>query len=147
LLARIEVEDAALVLRPLMPGDERLIFNSWLNSYREGAQGAREVTRNLYFSQHHRLIERVLHRGVVVVAADATEPANILGYAVGERVGGLAVVHYVYVKAPFRNVGIGSALLKSLCAGAEGVHHSHATRAGVQLVKRFKSVFNPYLAH
>jgi GNAT superfamily N-acetyltransferase len=146
-LARIEIGDSALVVRTMTPGDERLIFSSWLKSYREGATGSREITRSVYFVQHHHLIEALLARGIVLVAADAGDPTNILGYAVGEHKGPVAVVHYVYVKAPFRNIGIGRMLAHGLVNGCESVHHSHTTAAAAQLVKRFKSVFNPYLAH
>jgi hypothetical protein len=146
-LARIKLDDAALVLRPMIPGDERFIFSSWLRSYREGARSARDVSRSIYFIEHHRLVERLLGRGRALIAADAEDPTNILGYVVGERTGPVAIIHYAYVKAPFREIGIARLLTSALVNGSEGVLHSHSTVAAAKLVKRFNSVFNPYLSH
>ncbi len=145
LLARIELEDgAATIVRPLAEADHAFIFSSWLKSYRGSAT---DVSSAVYFAQHHRLVDRLLKRSVVLIAANADDLTQILGYLVCEEVAGVAVVHYVYVKAPFRNLGIASHLMRAACGMARGVHHSHATSAGHQLARRFHSVFNPYLAH
>lgn len=147
MLARIEIGDAALVVRGMVTADAPFIFSSWLKSYRVGSALARDVVRPVYFAQHHRMVERLLARGRVLVAADAEGPQNILGYAVGEHIGPVAVVHYLYVKAPFRGIGIGQTLAQVMVSGLECVHHTHATPLGQSLVRRLQSVFNPYLAH
>lgn len=136
--------DELVVYRPLVADDVPFVFSSWLKSYREEM---RDVPGKVYFHHHQALIQKLLEKAAVYVAANAEDPSQILGYLACQNIRGVLVVHYLYVKAPFRNHGIASSLLQRARAGVVGIQHSHQTDAGARLMKHVSSVFNPYLAH
>ena len=55
-------------LREAQDQDVPFITNSWLKSYRHGGAMTKHVPNDIYYAQHHSVLERILPRGVVVVA-------------------------------------------------------------------------------
>lgn len=128
-------------IRPAAPTDVPFILNSWLRHYHEHGEGARHVPNDVYFSAqgHHGLVVKLLRESTVLVACTDDDQDAILGWAC------LAppVLHYVYVKAPFRRLGIGRALLS---AGPLDTvtHWTPAVRAWRERGHGY--TYNPYLA-
>jgi L-amino acid N-acyltransferase YncA len=92
------------------------IINTWRASYRKGSVGAQKrVADGTYDEWMRRRASRLIAQSVVVCARDPEDPSVIWGWAVGERGDNRdLIVHYVYVKAGFRQFGIGFSLLVEL---------------------------------
>lgn len=91
--------------------DIRFIFDSWLRSWRK-SPWAGIIPNNVYFPLTRSVIEQLVARGAEFkVACLAADPERILGWICYEQVGPDAVVHYLYVKDPYLNLGIGEALV------------------------------------
>src|SRR5690349_19040010 len=117
-------------IRPGNEGDVPFIFSTWLRNYYadgEGERLKRRITKSVFMFGQHALIERLLKSSHVAVACNPSDPAQIYGYAVGETKGDVAALHYVYVKPPFRSLGVARQLVALLSAGCNAVHYTHDT--------------------
>lgn len=127
--------------------DIGFIFNSWLKSYRN-AQYVNGISNTIYFSSHHKLIEQILIRSNVQIACSQEDPSQIYGYSVSEKMEGFLVVHYVYVKHPFRNLGIGNSLLQTSGYDPKNATiNTHSTDLSRRVQGKYNLVFHPYLAY
>lgn len=130
--------------------DHPFVYSSFLKSYRDSPM-VRGVPNTIYFSKQHDLIERFLTRAsaLPIVACSAKDPTQIYGYILGERTANGLVVHWVYVKQPFRSMGIAAGLFDKLTAQAddiEAIYYTHRVKTVEGLLKNRSHVtFNPYL--
>lgn len=118
-----------LILRDQTEADEPFIFSSWLKSFRlnDRRPGPR------YYREQHNTIERLLKESSVKVACLAATPHIIIGWS---AINGQAC-HYVYVKSPFRRMGIARTLLASIDP-TKTVTYSHKTERTPDLFRHFK---------
>jgi ribosomal protein S18 acetylase RimI-like enzyme len=125
--------------------DASFIFSSWLKSYRHSLF-AKLITNTIYYEEHHKVIEALLKNCNVVIACNESDLSQIYGYAVSDKIDGILVIHYIYVKHSFRNMGLGKALLNSFehDASAACIYTMH-TRIADKLAARYNMVFHPYL--
>ena len=132
-------------LRPLIEDDLAFIFNSWLKSYRF-SHLAEKITNTIYFADHHKVIERLIEDSSVVVACNEEDPSQVYGYIVGGALDGIALLHFIYVKHTFRNMGVGKTLLDAMGHDKEkaGVY-THHTRMADKLAAKYNFVYHPYL--
>lgn len=125
--------------------DVPFIFNSWLRSYRNSSF-ARTLSNEVYYAGHHRLIERALKRCQVSVVCGLEDSGQIFGYSVTEKVTGVLVVHYIYVKDSYRNMGIANTLLQH--AGHDkkifSCYTQH-TKPCDLVASRYSLLFQPYV--
>jgi GNAT superfamily N-acetyltransferase len=146
-------------LRAATQDDRPLIFATWLRSYRHGSQTPRRIPDAVYFARHHELIEELLDLSDVRIAHPVGEPEVILGWSVVEvlepdEIGepSPAVVHFVYVKPPFRRAGVARALLAHvdrLESSGSPVLYTHETftlKAEQLAAHVARWTFDPYLA-
>jgi GNAT superfamily N-acetyltransferase len=136
----------AIAFRGLYQSDLPLIFDSWTKSYRKAPDVA-DVPGNVYREGQRQVAQRLLDRCGALVAYNPSLEGHVFGWAVGEAVGESgALLHYVYVKQPFRRLGIGRQLVSALLFGGMAVHfqHSHRTQLGDVLLRPLHSVFNPF---
>lgn len=127
----------------IIPGTESarsLVYATWLRSYEASSLAAKNIPRDVFFAEHHKVIDNLMQRGAAVrVAVLPDEPDVILGWAVIEG----PVVHYVYVKPPFRKHGLATALLADVQRPFRYTHWTHALR---ELHPKLEGcVYNPYL--
>ena len=133
-------------IREATPEDLSFIFSSWLKSFRSGLI-CKHVDNTIYFSEHHKVIERLLKRSTTVMACDPNDPATIYGYLCFDRVEGILVVHYAYVKQTFRGMGVLRQLLKSIEGhdwNGAGLF-SHSTLISSRLSLKYNLVYHPYI--
>lgn len=119
---QVEHSVPGLLLRPGREGDLPLVYHSWLHTLRE-ADPWGEISRTAYFRGQHAVIEGLLSRSQLVVAALEDDQDQILGYAVAAP----PVLHWLYVKSLFRHYGVARALLEHLGIAAP-VTYSHRTK-------------------
>jgi GNAT superfamily N-acetyltransferase len=134
-----------IAIREAQEGDIPFLFSSWLKSFRSGLM-PKKVDNTIFFSEHHKLAERLLKRSKTLVATDPADPATIYGYLVFERIEGIFVLHYVYVKHTFRAMGV----MRQLMAATEqdfklaGLF-SHMTEIMERLALKYNLVYHPYI--
>jgi len=133
-------ENPTVSVRPATTADLPFIRNSWLRSYHDG-QVARHVPNDVYFANagHWGVVDRCLRTGATAVASPPGDDGTIVGWACG--LGG--VLHYVYVKAPFRRLGIAKALLACFPGLSACTHWMPVVKEWAD--RGHPLVFNPYL--
>ena len=99
-----------VTFRPMLRTDRGFFSSNWLRSFRR-ADRVRHVEQQTYFYFHHKILERLVKRGSVIIACNRKEPDTLYGFACFEPLGRTCVLHYIFVKKSRRRLGIGRALL------------------------------------
>ena len=87
-------------VRRLLPEDINFILHSWKLSYRAYR---REWTDRFYYAEMHRRIVKLLGRTPKIrIACNPLDVTRIYGWIITEP----PVIHYIYVKEPFRGAGV-----------------------------------------
>lgn len=139
-------------VRPMQAGDAGLVYDSWLKSYRAAkrqqveADPAALFNARKYDSSQGQLIDRLLQRSAVIVLCSPSDESEVFGYVVFERLGTRAVLHWLYVKHPFRQLGFARRLFNAARGDCALTTHSHATPLGQVLAKKWGSSFYPQLS-
>jgi predicted GNAT family acetyltransferase len=128
--------------------DIAFIFSSWLRSYRE-TRAVKILDNATYYEGQHATIEGIMARPdiIVEVACDIEDPSQIFGYVVYQPGVDGVVIHWTYVKLPFRGFGIGSDLVKNACKESPGkLIATHLPKLEKKLFEHNHVTYNPYLA-
>lgn len=104
---------SAVSMRPATPEDGRFVADSWIRSYK-GAYRNKRVPAEVYWKRQREVVANLVDRSDVWVACDPLNPWTVWGWICAERQANVLVVHYVYVKNPFRGFKVGSMLVKEL---------------------------------
>ena len=132
-------------LRPLTEEDYPFLYNSWLKSYRFSLFAER-ITNTIYFEDHHKLIEKIINNSKTLIACNPSDPSQLYGDIVAGEEEGVLVVHFVYVKHTFRNMGIGKTLLDAVGHSSDKASvYTHHTRMADKLASKHNFVYHPYL--
>lgn len=141
------LDPGLVAFRPAVPEDLNFIRNSWLKSYRK-AHVASRMTDTLYFALWKyavvspAIVRAVKGEVILLVACNADIPDQIFGWAATEPREDL--LHYVYVKHPFRRLGLCRQMLALL-----GINHdaratwTHSTDAAVDYLARYCAGYEP----
>ncbi len=127
-----------IVIREAHINDMPFIYNSWLISY--GSSSGLHISKDLYFREQQRLIEKLVGNPQVecLVACLPEYENQILGWVCRDR----SIIHYMYVKHPYRKLGIGRTMLNVLGSVKFLTHH---TRISTVICPKWKITYNPYL--
>lgn len=141
----------SLLLRKVIRADIPFITSSWLESFRN-APMVRGVPNSIYFSYHHKILEELLPRSIVLVACNPADTDQIVGYICAEVFDNCLVVHYVYVKQPLRRLGVAKKLLDTLLESEKpaAVQYTAKTPSIFDFEKQLKEqriIYNPYLLY
>lgn len=133
-----------LAFRGPLPGELGFIFDSWLRSQWH-AEAKRRLDPEVFYPAQRKRIGKCLERSSVLIAMSPAAPDEALGYAVHESMLGGTILHWLYVKKPFRRLGIARCLLDlAQRTGPASLSHSHKGDARSKRLLR-RSTFNPYL--
>lgn len=91
---------------------------------------------------YHGLVERFIDNPIasVTVACLKDDPDVILGYSVSHTTSEGVAIDWIYVKKPWRGIGIARRLTPNNVTSA-----SHLTAVGVSLMPKLpKAVFDPF---
>ena len=127
-------------IRSSTKNDVSFVYATWLKSYKYDSPLTKFTKSELFYNQHQKILDRLLLKAKVNVACDQNDEDLIFGYIVFEP----HVIHYIYVKEPFRGYGIATKLLEAI----EGSYQaSHLTYSLLDLwsAKKINCEFNPYL--
>jgi hypothetical protein len=97
---------------------EAFAIKSWLVGYEPRARRLHRLDRREYFGLYHPALTTLLRSNRVALAVAEDDEDAFVGFACGVR----GVLHYVYVKHPFRLLGQGGALVRSACEGEPSVY-------------------------
>lgn len=138
-------ERLPIQLRPANPEDIPFIFNSWLKSFRN-AYFARQLINTVYFTEQHKVIEKLVKESTILIACNAEEPSQVYGWICAGIIDGITSIHYVYVKHSFRSLGIASLLLDAIKKDKEvaGIY-THHTKAADRLASKLNLLYHPYV--
>ena len=137
-----------VAIRPVEAAAVPLIESSWKRSYRRHLA---EVSTSVYYDEMNRLVPALLARSTVLVACDPADPDQVYGYAVVEvdtrHAPPRAIVHYVYVKSPFRRLGVGMRLIEcALISSPTARCCSHITSTVTPWASLRGIDYNPFAA-
>lgn len=136
-----------VILRNPVESDFNFIINSWLKSYRNSAF-ATHIPNDVYFHAHSKIIKKTLEIGRVVVICSAEDNEQIMGYLVYEGRDNLFIMHFCYVKYPYRRLGLmRNAIEQVLNSNNQSgpIFITHLPRSFEELKQRYPYVYNPYL--
>ena len=100
-------------MRPPMQGDIQFILSSWLKSFRN-SEFANYIPNKLYYEFHGSLVKNIIARSLVSILCDVEDPEHVYGYVVYELLGDVFILHYIYIKYNFRNLGLCRTALKAV---------------------------------
>lgn len=138
-----------VIIRDFQQDDLNFILSTWLKSYRLDSKFTNFIRNSVFYPWHERLIKKILARENTrpYVACLKEDPFVILGYLITEG----PVVHFAYVKGPFRRMGIFKTMMKAaaidLQAPGERINYTHHTQDMNWLSEKYPTLnFHPYLA-
>jgi GNAT superfamily N-acetyltransferase len=143
------VTSLPIQLRRARKADIPFITSSWLKSFRD-APFMGSCPNDIYFFDQHRVIESLLPRCITLVAVNEDDSDQILGWCAAELIDTALVVHYMYVKHPFRKLGIAKRMLGTLQAteSPPAVFYTHKTPAVPKLKLRERGIiYRPLLVY
>ena len=136
-----------ITIRQATEADIPFVFNSWLKSYRT-SQFASPIDNTIFFSEHHKVIERILRYYDVRIACSPEDPDQIHGFICAGYTDGIFTLHYIYVKHPFRRLGVAKELYDNFPKPENAASlYTHQTRASLPIAPKYNLIFHPYLAY
>lgn len=94
-------------LRDATQDDLSFITSSWMQSYYPQSNLSFED----YKHYQNKLVKNILKNSINTVACDETDNNLIFGYIIHDMYINEPVIHYLYVKALYRRMGIAKALI------------------------------------
>src|SRR6478736_9366858 len=110
------IETVDIDIRQHRKEDEACIYSSWLKSYRKSVS-LDGVHNDVYFPEHTKIIADILDRSFSYMIVDPSDENHIFGYAVVEHLGKNDVIHFVYIKQPYRRMGLLKLLIEKVIEG------------------------------
>lgn len=148
-----KVNELLVHQRPLEQADHGLIYNSLLKSYQQQGYGVEGINKGIFFAHHKKQIEKLLEHCLGICAVNPGDHDQIYAYILFSKPVMTPILHYVYVKAPFRNMGFATWLIESMHSSNGGydsescqtqiTHRTHPFQKFIE--PKGKYLFNPYL--
>ncbi len=101
------------MIRPPNPNDLNFIYSSWLNSYNDHNK-FQPIKGPAYYGYHKLLINKLLNQSLVSVICNPDDTEQILGYAIYQIQNDSLILHWLYIKYSFRQLGLSKYLINSL---------------------------------
>lgn len=116
-----------ILIRDKQPSDHDFIFDAWLKNYQATSYFAKRITKQTFMACHSLLIENILARPSTIgkIAGDAD--FTIYGFIVAEHIEQNPIVHYLYVRPEYRELGIAKSLIESIGLQTKHFEVSHWT--------------------
>jgi len=129
--------------------DIPFICDSWIKSYRDSPT-AKHLSTSVYMAGHTPIVEHLLRErcGAIVLYPPDAGADEICGWICAEIGGdGQFVLHYVYIKGPYRGLGLLRRLMGAAgCVDGETVLTTHVPRRHTRRkLRRYRITVDPYL--
>ena len=135
-----------IAVRHAVAADLPFIYSAWLESYGVNSPTTINIWKSVYYGEQRQVINAMLrhpsvHHAMVVLADD---PDVIVGFVIWQPSD--SVVHYCYVKAAFRRMGVMREAFQRLEIDLNRTSFTHYTYIVSQLRPKWpKLAYNPYL--
>ncbi len=126
-------------IRDFEEGDRNFIINSWIKCYRKQCL---DIRPDVYFLEHHKIIQSLIGRCKIKIATNIEDGNQIYGYILYEPLP-VTILHFIFVKQTFRNMGIGKKLITDFEVSNPCIITHHSLN-GDSLLKSHIKIFNPY---
>ena len=134
-------------IRPAVEGDFHFIISTWLKSFKHSSYFGKRIRNSIFFKFHHAVVTDILASPdtLVTVACDTLDENVIYGYMVaGVAPDDNTLLHYLYVKSPFRRMGVAKVLGAPL--NLDKIVFSHWTFSTDWMIEKWpNAVYIPYL--
>ncbi len=131
-------------IRPAKKEDIPFIYSTWTKSYKYGSVLGKSCSGDVFFPEYNRVIDWILSQPNVSIeiSCDPDQIDVIFGYAVFQH----EVLHYVFVKEAFWNLGIGKSLLNR--SNIQFFTHKTTYVKPILLLSNYsKWIYNPFLLY
>jgi hypothetical protein len=119
--------------------DINFIYKTWLDSYRYDSDLGKQCRNSIFFPQYQLIIDSILYNDAkVLVCCKPDEEDIIFGYIIYEP----DILHYIFVKQAFQNLGIGMQLYRK--AQSPKIY-THKTNNFLNFSNRNEMIYNPFL--
>lgn len=136
--------------------DQGLVLHSWVRKamscppFTQNRQaGSQGMTSEEVNDHKNRVILDIIKRSPPVIACHPDHPEQIFGYCASEDQGETPVLHFIYVRDPFRRVGIATQLLKVCLPGLKSNkgYYTHNTLSMRYLAPKWNVSWDPFRVH
>ena len=133
-----------IIVRPYDESiDKNFILATWMNSYYEYASRNCYLKKEIFFDEHEKIILELLNKDNVAVLSFSNDHTFIIGYVVyQDKI--KKIIHYIFIKAPFRNLSYSKILLNSIGLNKDFLF-THSTKKFSKILKGNTHTYNPYL--
>lgn len=143
----VKSKKAPIIVRKATPDDVPFIFSAWLKSYEDSVVHA-GISKTVYYANQHKLIEKLLRTSEVLIAVNASDDNQIYGFLVCERLQGVFVIHYIYVKMMFRKLGVARTLLEATDWNPEELAaFTHWGKPASSISRKTNFIYHPYILY
>ena len=138
-------KELPITLRLANEADLPFIFNSWLRSYKT-SHFAKNIESTIYYSEQHKVIEKLLQSYDTIVACDPNDSSQIYGFINAGYTDNFFTLNYIYVKHTFRHMGIGKSLLNAFDHDNQYIGiYTHANHVARKLDQKYNMIYHPYV--
>lgn len=128
--------------------DIPFFYNATLQSHYYSSSTNKHILPGIYFAEHKLLLSRLLQHPTtrLSIVCDESSPEVIMGFCLHDTEDD--IVHYIYVKRPFRRFGIGTMLMAYAEISVPQIQASHWTYDATAIWRKhcYPGVaFNPYI--
>lgn len=133
------------IIRPARQTDLAFVTSSYLKTMRARTP-YNCMTSDVYYPHQRKRIENALQVGDCYVLANPEDPDHIFGYAVVEHLSSGDIVHFIYIKFPFRKMGLARKLFSQVVRDQGTTLVSHTTDTNFdRLAHKYKLIYDPYV--
>ena len=138
----------AIKFRPYVKHtDQAFVFSTWLRNYKHSSYFAKGIRSSIFFPGHQKLLELLFDKPTlkVFIAHPTDDDQTILGYLVAEFHHKAPVIHFIFIKEAFRNMGIATLLLNHAEINPDNFHFTHWTMPMDEIIRKHPNIrYNPY---
>lgn len=130
-------------IREPKPTDLNFILATFSMCMKKESSLGKSCSPQVFYPNFTKIIDHLLEHSEVRIAAD-TETDTILGYIVYDH----EAVHFIYVKAVYRNLHIGKDLLRHAFPEAEQIAYTLQTKASRDIRDKYPElIHNPFIIY
>lgn len=113
------------------------LMDSWGSSYFKGVRAHRRLTSEEFHAFHRPIRERFFAKpnACVIVACSPADEWFILGWIAVERISSGLILHYIYVRATGKKLGIASELV-ARALPSRPVFYAHLTERAAKVIAK-----------
>lgn len=143
----MQIEDSIRFRPYIQSNDQAFVFSTWLKNYRHSSYFAKRIRSSIFFPGHQKVLELLFEKPTlrVVVATPIDDDQTILGYLAAEFHHTKPVIHFIFIKDAFRNMGIAKALVNFVKIDLNEVQFTHWTIPVDDYIRKYPNMlYNPY---